>query len=251
VPRRPSAPSDQPHETRLALVRRARRITRLLAQAHPDAHCELTYSSPLELAVATILSAQCTDDRVNSVTPTLFARYPRALDYAGADRAEMEEIIRPTGFFRAKTSSLIGLGQALVERHGGEVPGTMEELVKLPGVGRKTANVILGNAFGVPGITVDTHVGRLARRLGWTTSDDPVKVEQEVGSLIPQKEWTILSHRLIFHGRRVCHARKPACGACLLGPLCPSFGTGPTDPAAAAKLLKGARVAELAALAQS
>ncbi|MCW2570436.1 MAG: nth [Frankiales bacterium] len=228
----------QRQETRIGLVRRARRINRELAALYPDAHCELDFSTPLELAVATILSAQCTDKRVNEVTPVLFRRYRTAADYAGADRAELEELIRPTGFFRNKTSSLIGLGAALVDRYGGEVPGRLEDLVTLPGIGRKTANVVLGNAFGVPGITVDTHFGRLARRFGWTAEEDPVKVETAVGELFPKAEWTMLSHRLIFHGRRVCHARKPACGAGGIAQLCPSYGLGPTDPEVAAKLVK-------------
>ena len=200
--------------SRTALVRRARRINRELAMLYPDAHCELDFSTPLELLIATILSAQCTDKRVNMVTPVLFARYRSAADYASADREEVEKIIQSTGFFRAKTTSLIGLGQALCDRFGGEVPATLRDLVTLPGVGRKTANVVLGNAFGVPGITVDTHFGRLSRRFGWTTQTDPDKIESEVGSLIPRAEWTMLSHRLIWHGRRVCHARRPACGAC-------------------------------------
>jgi endonuclease-3 len=225
-------------ESDLALVRRARRMARELAVLHPDAHCELDFTTPLELAVATVLSAQCTDKRVNEVTPVLFARYRTAADYAAADRAELEELIRPTGFFRNKTSSLIGLGAALVERYDGELPGRLEDLVTLPGIGRKTANVVLGDAFGVPGITVDTHVGRLSRRFGWTEEQDPVKVEHAIGALVPRKEWTLLSHRVIFHGRRVCHARKPACGACGLARWCPSYGTGPTDPEVAAKLVK-------------
>ncbi len=224
--------------SRTALVRRARRINRELALLYPDAHTELNFGSPLELLVATILSAQTTDKRVNMVTPILFARYRTAADYAAADRAEMEKIIQSTGFFRAKTNSLIGLGQALCERFGGEVPGNLRDLVTLPGVGRKTANVVLGNAFGVPGITVDTHFARLARRFGWTASTDPDKIEQEVGALFPKSEWTMLSHRLIWHGRRVCHARKPACGACGVGRLCPSFGEGPVDEKVAAKLVK-------------
>jgi endonuclease-3 len=227
-----------PDHSRTALVRRARRINRELALLYPDAHCELNFTSPLELLVATILSAQTTDKRVNLVTPVLFARYQTAADYAAAERAEMEKIIQSTGFFRAKTSSLIGLGQALCERYGGEVPGTLADLVTLPGVGRKTANVVLGNAFGVPGITVDTHFSRLARRFGWTAQTDPDKIEQEVGSLIPRSEWTILSHRLIWHGRRVCHARKPACGACGIARLCPSYGEGPTDEKTARALVK-------------
>jgi endonuclease-3 len=225
-------------ETPLALTRRARRINRELAELYPDAHCELDFTSPLELAVATILSAQCTDKRVNETTPALFKKYPSAADYAAADRADVEELIRSTGFFRNKTSSLIGLGQALVERHDGVLPHTMDELVKLPGIGRKTANVILGNAFDTPGLTVDTHFGRLVRRWGWTEETDPVKVESVVAKLLPKSEWTLFSHRAIFHGRRVCHSRKPACGACTLDRLCPSYGTGPTDPEVAAKLVK-------------
>jgi endonuclease III len=219
-------------------VRRARRINRELALLYPDAHTELNFTTPLELLVATILSAQTTDKRVNMVTPVLFARYLTAADYAAADRAELEKIIQSTGFFRAKTNSVIGLGQALCERYGGEVPGKLKDLVTLPGVGRKTANVVLGNAFGVPGITVDTHFGRLSRRFGWSADEDPVKVEAEVGSLFPKSDWTMLSHRLIWHGRRVCHSRKPACGACGVGPLCPSYGLGPTDEATARKLVK-------------
>jgi len=221
-----------------ALVRRARRIARELAVLYPDVHTELNFETPLELLVATILSAQTTDKSVNLVTPTLFARYPTAADYASADREEMEKIIQSTGFYRAKTTSLIGLGQALCERFGGEVPGKLKDLVTLPGVGRKTANVVLGNAFGVPGITVDTHFGRLARRFGWTTDTDPVKVEAQVATLIPRKDWTDLSQRMIWHGRRVCHSRRPACGACGLARLCPSYGLGPTDPEVAAKLVK-------------
>jgi endonuclease-3 len=227
---------DPPSHT--ALVRRARRIGRELFALYPDAHTELNFSSPLELLVATILSAQTTDKRVNLVTPVLFARYRTAADYASADRDEMEKIIQTTGFFRAKTTSLIGLGQALCDRFGGEVPHRLRDLVTLPGVGRKTANVVLGNAFGIPGITVDAHFGRLSRRFGWTTQMDPEKVEQEVGALFPRKDWTFLSHCMIWHGRRVCFARRPACGACALASLCPSFGEGPTDPEVARKLVK-------------
>ena len=229
-------PAEPPSRT--ALVRRARRINRALAELYPDAHTELNFSSPLELLVATILSAQCTDKRVNLVTPVLFARYRTAADYAAANRDDVEKIIQSTGFFRAKTTSLLGLGQALCERFGGEVPGRLRDLVTLPGVGRKTANVVLGDAFGIPGLTVDTHFGRLARRFRWTRNDDPVKIEHEVGSLIPRAEWTLLSHRLIWHGRRVCHARRPACGACGIARLCPSFGIGPTDEETARKLVK-------------
>jgi endonuclease III len=221
-----------------ALVRRARRIGRELALLYPDAHTELNFGSPLELLVATILSAQTTDKLVNKVTPTLFARYPTAADYAAADRGELEKIILSTGYYRAKANSLIGLGQALCERFGGEVPPRLRDLVTLPGVGRKTANVVLGNAFGVPGITVDTHFGRLARRFGWTVNTDPEKVEADVAALFPRKDWTDLSQRMIWHGRRVCHARRPACGACGLADLCPSYGEGPTDPVVAAKLVK-------------
>lgn len=224
-------------ETRTALVRRARRMNKLLAETYPDAHCELDFTTPLELVVATILSAQCTDRRVNLVTPVLFARYPSAAAYAGADRAELEELIRSTGFFRNKATSIIGLGQALVERYDGEVPGRLRDLVTLPGVGRKTANVVLGNAFDVPGITVDTHFGRLVRRFGWTEETDPDKVEAEIGALFPRRDWTLLSHHVIWHGRRRCHAKKPACGACPLARLCPAYGTGPTDPVAAAALV--------------
>jgi endonuclease-3 len=227
-------------ETPLALTRRARRINRELADLYPDAHIELDFTTPLELSVATILSAQCTDKRVNEVTPAVFARYPSAADYAKANRDELEDLIRSTGFFRNKTTSIIKLGQALEERFDGEVPHTLKELVTLPGFGRKTANVVLGNAFGVPGLTIDTHFGRLARRWAWTAETDPVKVEFAVAELIPKKDWTILSHRVIWHGRRMCHSRKPACGVCPLARLCPAFGTGPTDPVVAAKLVRSA-----------
>lgn len=213
-------------ETPLARTRRARTINRELGRIYPDAHCELDFTNPLELAVATILSAQCTDARVNMVTPDLFRAYPTAKHYAEADRSDLEERIKSTGFFRNKTTSLIGLGQALVERHDGEVPKKLKDLVALPGIGRKTANVILGNAFGVPGLTVDTHFGRLCRRLDLTQETDPVKVEYAVMELIPKKDWTILSHRLIWHGRRCCYARRPDCGSCGIAKWCPSRGTG-------------------------
>jgi endonuclease-3 len=225
-------------ETHAQLVRRARRMYRVLSETYPDAHSALDFSSPLELLVATILSAQTTDKMVNTVTPRLFAKYPDAAAYAAADREEMEALLKPTGFYRAKTNSLIKLGHILCDEYGGEVPNRLEELVKLPGTGRKTANVVLGNAFDVPGITVDTHFGRLVRRFGWTEETDPVKVEHIVGDLFPKKDWTMLSHRLIFHGRRRCHARKPACGACPVAQLCPSYGIGETDPERAAKLVK-------------
>jgi endonuclease-3 len=224
--------------THTALVRRARRINRELILLYPVVHTELNFGSPLELLVATILSAQTTDKRVNLVTPTLFARYPTAADYAAADRDELEKIIQSTGFYHNKATSLIGLGQGLCERFGGEVPRRMKDLVTLPGVGRKTANVVLGNAFGIPGLTVDTHFGRLVRRFHWTTNTDPEKVEEDVAALFPRKEWTMLSHRLIWHGRRICHAQRPACGACGLARLCPSYGEGPIDPVVAAKLVR-------------
>ena len=224
-------------------------MNRVLATAYPDAHCELDFATPLQLAVATILSAQTTDKRVNETTPELFRRYSTAADYAAADRAELEELIRSTGFYRNKTTSLIGLGTALVERFGGELPNCLDDLVTLPGIGRKTANVILGNAFGVPGIAVDTHVGRLVRRWGWTEHEDPVKAEQAIADLVPKQDWTMLSHRVIFHGRRVCHSRRPACGVCPLAGDCPSYGTGPTDPETAAALVRGAEAPHLLAMA--
>ena len=220
------------------MTRRARKIYRKLVESYPNARCELDFESPLQLLVATVMSAQTTDIRVNLVTPAVFARYHTAADYAGADRADLETMIQSTGFFRAKTDSLIKLGTALVERFEGEVPPRLKDLVTLPGVGRKTANVVLGNAFGVPGITVDTHFGRLARRFGWTQEQDPVKVEHAVGALIPKKDWTMLSHVLIFHGRRTCHARRPACGSCSVASWCPSYGEGETDPVKAAQLLR-------------
>nr|WP_294691817.1 endonuclease III [uncultured Friedmanniella sp.] len=238
---RTPGPSPADDRSRTALVRRARQINRTLAETYPEAHIELDFHTPLELLVATILSAQSTDKRVNSVTPVIFARYPDAAAYAAADRAELEALITPTGFFRAKTDSLIKLGAALTERFDGQVPGRLADLVTLPGVGRKTANVVLGYAFGVPGITVDTHVGRLSRRFGWTQETDPEKVEPEIGALFPRKEWTALCQRMIWHGRRRCHARNPACGACPVARWCPSYGEGETNPAKAAKLVREPR----------
>src|SRR6202046_4671180 len=225
-------------ETHTALVRRARKINRVLAETYPEAHCELDFQDAFQLLVSTVLSAQTTDKRGNMTTPTLFAKYPTLEDLAAANPEVVAEILKPTGFFNAKTKAVMGLSAALTERFGGKVPSTLEELVTLPGVGRKTANVVLGNAFGVPGITVDTHFGRLSRRFGWTTSDDPVKVEAEVGELIPKKDWVILSHRLIWHGRRICHARKPACGASPVAACGRSYALAPTDPVVAAKLVK-------------
>ncbi|MFE5935951.1 endonuclease III [Streptomyces sp. NPDC056470] len=233
-----SAPKAAKPESRLAMVRRARKINRELAEVFPYAHPELDFRNPFELLVATVLSAQTTDLRVNQTTPALFAKYPTPEDLAAAVPEEVEELIRPTGFFRAKTKSIMGLAAALRDDFGGEVPGRLDDLVKLPGVGRKTAFVVLGNAYGVPGITVDTHFMRLARRWKWTESDDPVKIEAEIAEIFPRSEWTMLSHRVIFHGRRICHARKPACGACPIAPLCPAYGEGETDPEKAAKLLK-------------
>ncbi|MFD5461477.1 endonuclease III [Kitasatospora sp. NPDC127059] len=225
-------------ESHLAMVRRARRINRELAELYPYAHPELDFENPFQLLVATVLSAQTTDLRVNQTTPALFAKYPTPEDMAAANPEELEQIIRPTGFFRNKAKSLIGLSTALRDDFGGEVPGRLADLVTLPGVGRKTANVVLGNAFGVPGITVDTHFGRLARRFGWTAEEDPVKVELAVAEIFPKSEWTMLSHRVVFHGRRICHSQKPACGACPIAPLCPSYGEGELDQEKARKLLK-------------
>jgi endonuclease III len=230
-----------PDRSHTALVRRARTINRVLAQTYPEANIELDFETPLQLLVATILSAQSTDKRVNSVTPVIFARYPDAAAFATADRAELEELIMPTGFFRAKTDTLIKLGGALAERFDGEVPARLVDLVTLPGVGRKTANVVLGYAFGIPGITVDTHVGRLARRFGWTVQLDPDKVEMDIAALFPKKDWTQLCQNLIWHGRRCCHARNPACGACPVARWCPSYGEGETNPVKAAKMIREPR----------
>jgi endonuclease-3 len=201
-------------------------VARALATAYPDADTELDFTTPLELLIATVLSAQSTDQRVNAVTPALFARYPDAAAYAQADRAELESLIKPAGLYRSKAASIQGLAQAICDRYGGEVPGRLEDLVTLPGVGRKTANVVLGNAFDTPGITVDTHVGRLARRFGWSEHTAPEKVEADLMALFPSGEWTDLSHRMILHGRRVCHARTPACSACPLARMCPSYSAG-------------------------
>ncbi len=225
-------------DSRTALVRRARKVDRVLAATYPDARCELDFEDPFQLLVVTVLSAQTTDRRVNKVRPTLFAAYPDARTMAGADRAALEQIVGPLGFFRQKTESLLKLSQALVEQHDGQVPPRLDDLVKLPGVGRKTANVVLGNAFDIPGITVDTHFGRLVRRFGWTEETDPVKVEFAIGDLFPKRDWTMLSHHVIWHGRRICHAKKPACGACPVARWCPSYGEGPVDAGEAAKLVR-------------
>jgi endonuclease-3 len=207
-----------------AIRRRAGQIVRLLAKQYPDAHCALHHENPLQLLIATILSAQCTDVRVNLVTPALFARYPNAEAFATAESRELETYIQSTGFFRNKAKSIIGCCKQIVAQHGGQVPDTLEELVPLPGIGRKTANVVLGNAFGVPGITVDTHVARLSQRMGLTTQVDPEKIERDLMGLVPKKEWVMFSHRMIFHGRQVCAARKPNCQACILHTICPKIG---------------------------
>lgn len=238
--------------TALARTRRARAINRELEKIYPDARCELNWNTPLDLLVATVLSAQCTDERVNAVTPALFQRYATAQDYATATEEEIAEIIRPTGFHRSKSQHLVAIGQQLLAEHGGEVPQDMEALVALPGVGRKTAHVVRGNAFGLPGLSVDTHFGRLMRRFGLTEHTDPVKVEKDIAAMVERSQWTIFSHRVIFHGRQVCHSRTPACGACALATarLCPSFGEqGPTDPVAAARLVRGESAPRLIALA--
>ena len=234
--------SKKPHkastETTEELKKRAKQINTKLGKVFPDARCELDFENPLQLLVATVLSAQCTDKRVNMVTPALFAKYPTARDFANAKQSEIENLIKSTGFYRNKAISILGLATAIETEYGGEVPKTLAELVQLPGVGRKTANVVLSNAFNVPGITVDTHVGRISRRLGWTTNSDPVKVEFDLMAIFPKSSWTLLNHRLIFFGRRICHAKKPACGACPVANWCPSFGEGPTDPTIATKLVK-------------
>lgn len=204
----------------------ARSIYRILTKEYPDARCELDFNSPLELLVATVLSAQCTDKRVNAVTPVLFNRFPTVTKLAGAKISEVEEIVYSTGFYKSKAKNIKELANKILKDFNGEVPKTLAQLVTLPGVGRKTANVVLGNAFGIPGLTVDTHFGRLSRRFGWSQETDPVKVENDVAKLIPEKEWTLLSHKLIWHGRRICHSRKPECGICPLAKLCPSAGIG-------------------------
>lgn len=230
---------------------RACRINGILAQLYPDAHCELTYRSPFELLVATVLSAQCTDVRVNQVTPELLRRYPTPEALAAAHPAELEAVIRPVGFYRAKARNLLGLAETLVAQYGGEVPRDMSDLVGLPGVGRKTAHVVRGNAFGLPGLTVDTHFGRLVRRMGLTEQTNPVRVERDIAQLIDESEWTMFSHRLIFHGRRVCHSRTAACGVCPVVRLCPAAGTaGPADPKAARSLVKPEDLERLDGLAE-
>jgi endonuclease-3 len=217
---------------------RAKAIYRQLTKKYPNVRCELDYNSAFQLLVATVLSAQCTDKRVNQTTPALFKNYPNPKKMAKADLTDIQRLVKSTGFFRAKAKNIKGLSNKIMEEFDGNVPSNLEDLITLPGVGRKTANVVLGHAFGIPGITVDTHFGRLSRRFGWSKQSDPVKVEFEVGELIPEKEWTNLSQRMIWHGRRVCHPRKPACGACPLAKLCPSYGIGEIDPIKAKRLVK-------------
>lgn len=233
----PATPERPP----TVLVRRARKMHRVLAATYPEAKCELDYANPFQLLVATALSAQTTDRRVNAVTPELFAAYPDAFALAGADRDDIERIIWSTGFFRSKAQNIQLLAAGLVERFDGEVPSRMEDLVTLHGVGRKTANVVLGEAYGTGGVTVDTHMARLARRMGWVdakTAANPVKAEHAIGALFERSELTMLNHRVIWHGRRICHARKPACGVCVVAQWCPSFGEGPTDPVLAETLVR-------------
>lgn len=228
----------RPGESELARTRRARRVVRVLAQTYPDVRCELDFSSPFQLLVATVLSAQTTDRRVNQVTPVLFDAYPTAAALAAAAPTDVGQIIAATGFFRVKARTVVELSAALVDRFDSEVPRRMADLVTLPGVGRKTANVVLGEAFGIPGITVDTHVARLSGRLGLSQSSDPVGIENDLGALVPRRDWTVMSQLLIWHGRRRCHARRPACGACPVERWCPAFGEGPTDPVVAAGLVR-------------
>jgi endonuclease-3 len=217
---------------------RAKAIYRQLTKSYPNVRCELDYNSAFQLLVATVLSAQCTDKRVNQTTPALFKKYPNPKKMSKADLKDIQRLVKSTGFFRAKAKNIKALSNKIMEDFDGDVPSNLEDLITLPGVGRKTANVVLGHAFGIPGITVDTHFGRLSRRFGWSKQSDPVKVEFEVGELIAEKEWTNLSQRMIWHGRRVCHSRKPACGACPLAKLCPSYGIGEVDPVKAKRLVK-------------
>ncbi len=217
---------------------RAKVIYRQLSKSYPNVRCELDYKNAYQLLVATVLSAQCTDKRVNQTTPALFKKYPNPQNMAKADLRDIQNLVKSTGFFRAKAKNIKGLSKKIMEEFDGKVPSNLEALITLPGVGRKTANVVLGHAFGIPGITVDTHFGRLSRRFGWSKQNNPVKVEFEVGKLIPQKEWTNLSQRMIWHGRRVCHSRKPACGDCALAKLCPSYGIGEVDPVKAKRMVK-------------
>ena len=228
-------------QVRESMVRkklRAKAIYKILTKTYPNVGCELDYKNPFQLLVATVLSAQCTDKRVNQTTPALFKKYNSIKKMAAADLKDLQSLVKSTGFYRAKAKNIKLLSRKILTEFNGKVPSNIEDLVTLPGVGRKTANVVLGLGFNIPGITVDTHFGRLSRRFGWSDKKDPVKVEFEVGELIPQKEWTNLSQRLIWHGRRVCHSRKPACGACVLANLCPSYGLGEVDKIKASRLVK-------------
>jgi endonuclease-3 len=225
-------------ETPAELKLRAKKIYSGLNKLYPNAHCELDFKNPLQLLVATILAAQCTDKRVNTVTPALFRKYKKAEDFASAKKSELEELIHPTGFYKNKAASIIGMARKVCDEFGGKIPNNLDDLVTLPGVGRKTANVILGNAFNIPGITIDTHFGRLSRRFGWTKETDPEKVEFAMHEIFDPKYWTHLSQLVIWHGRRICNSRKPACGACPIADLCPSYGEGPTEKEIALKLVK-------------
>jgi endonuclease-3 len=217
---------------------RAKAIYRILTKNYPNVRCELVYKNPYQLLVATVLSAQCTDKRVNQTTPALFKKYNSIKKMAAADIKDLQQLVKSTGFYRAKAKNIKNLSQKILTDFNGKVPSNIEDLVTLPGVGRKTANVVLGHGFNIPGITVDTHFGRLSRRFGWSNQTDPVKVEFEVAKLIPQRQWTNLSQRLIWHGRRVCHSRRPACGACVIANLCPSYGVGEVDKVKAKRLVK-------------
>jgi endonuclease-3 len=216
----------------------ARAMYRILTKTYPEIRCELDFQNPLQLIIATVLSAQCTDKRVNSLTPALFKKYKNVKAFAEADLLDIEKLVFQAGFYKVKARHIKGLATKILTDFGGEVPRSLEELITLPGVGRKTANVVLGHAFDTPGITVDTHFGRLSRRFGWTTEVDPVKVEKIVGELIPREEWTNLSQRMIWHGRRICHSRKPACGVCPLAKMCPSVGIGEMNIEKAKLLVK-------------
>jgi len=218
---------------------RAKAIYKILSKTYPNVRCELDYKNPYQLLIATVLSAQCTDKRVNQTTPTLFKKYNSIKKMASADIRDLQRLVKSTGFYRAKAKNIKLLSGKILTDFNGKVPCNIEDLITLPGVGRKTANVVLGHGFNIPGITVDTHFGRLSRRFGWSDKKDPVKLEFEVGKLIPEKEWTNLSQRLIWHGRRVCHSRKPACGACVLAKLCPAYGIGEVNKVKARKLVKG------------
>ena len=217
---------------------RAKAIYKILTKTYPNVRCELDYKNPFQLLVATVLSAQCTDKRVNQATPALFKKYPDAKKMSAADIRDLQRLVKSTGFYRAKAKNIKSLSKKILTDFNGQLPNQLEKLITLPGVGRKTANVVLGHGFNIPGLTVDTHFGRLSRRFGWSDKKDPVKVEFEVAELIPQREWINLSQRLIWHGRRVCHSRKPACGACVISKVCPSYGVGEVDKIKARRLLK-------------